>query len=70
MTMFIPLRNPKTRFYLKGELHSNFYKLKGAKVSAIIKGIQIFDLGKPTCIQPDWCTTGIGYFFIAEPLLL
>ena len=33
-----------------------------AIVAAITKGIQVFDLGKPTCIKPDWSTTGIYYF--------
>ena len=62
MTMFKPLLSPKTKFYWNDELDGTFYKSKEAIVAAITKGIQIFDLGKPTCIQPDWSTTGIGYF--------
>ena len=60
--MFKPLLSPKTKFYWNDKLDDTFYKSKEAIVAAITKGIQIFDLGKPTCIQPDWSTTGIGYF--------
>ena len=62
MTVFKPLLSPKTKFYWNDKLDDTFYKSKEAIVAAITKGIQIFDLGKPTCIQPDWSTTGIGYF--------
>ena len=60
--MFKPLLSPKTKFYWNDELDDTFYKSKEPIVAAITKGIKIFDLWKPTCIQPDWSTTGIGFF--------
>ena len=53
MTMFKPLLSPKTKFYWNDELDGTFYKSKEAIVAAITKGMNIFDLGKPTYLQPD-----------------
>ena len=62
ITVLKPFLSPKTKFYLNDELDDTLYKPKEAIVSAKKKEIQIFDFGKPTCIQPAWSTTGIGYF--------
>ena len=49
MTVFKRLLSPKTKIYWNVELDDRFYKSKEAKVAVITKGIQISDLGKPTC---------------------
>ena len=63
ITPFKLLPSPKTKFNFNDELNGIFYKSKEAVVAAIAKRITFFDLVKPTCLQPDWSTTSIGFFF-------
>lgn len=62
MAPFKPLLSPKTKFYWDETLNTAFQKSKHAIVEAITQGVEIFDLNRLTCLQPDWSKTGIGYF--------
>ena len=62
MTVFKPLLSLKTKFYYNVALKETFYETNKAIVLAITKGIKIFNLGKPTCIQLELSTTGVSYF--------
>ena len=62
MAPFKPLLSPKTKFYWNETLDAAFHQSKLEIVGAIEEGVEIFDLRKPTCLQPDWSKTGIGYF--------
>lgn len=62
MVPFKKLLSPKVKFYWDQELQDAFTLSKQSIVKAIQNGVEIFDFGKPTCLRPDWSTTGLGYF--------
>ena len=62
MKPFKPFLSPKTRFLWSPDLESAFNSSKQEIVSAIKHGVEIFDLGRRTCLRPDWSKLGIGYF--------
>ena len=62
MLPFKNLLSPKVKFYWNEELEDAFVKSKKSIVQAIRSGVQIYDFNKPTCLRPDWSTTGLGYF--------
>ena len=62
MHPFKPLLSPKCKFIWTHEMEEAFQKSKYAIVSAIQKGVEIFDPSRRTCLRPDWSKTGIGFF--------
>ena len=66
MAPFRPFLSPKNPFQWTAELEKSFSVSKEAIVNAIIKGVEIFDLTKKTCLRPDWSRQGIGYFLLQK----
>ena len=63
MSPFKPLLSPRTKFYWNDDLEQAFRRSKTEIIKAINnKGVEIFDLGKSTCLQTDWSQTGVGFF--------
>ena len=61
MAPFKPFLSPRVSFVWTPELESAFQKSKDIIVEAIKVGVRIFDPSRRTCLQTDWCKTGIGY---------
>ena len=64
-----PLRDflsPKQKFHWTENLNQAFYESKQMIFDAIRSGVKIFDLGKLTCIRPDWSKRGLGYFLMQK----
>ena len=62
MAPFKPLLSPKSKFTWSDELESAFQSSKEIIIEAIKKGVEIFDMQRPTCLRPDWSKTGIGFY--------
>ena len=66
MAPFKPFLSPKYKFFWTPVLDKAFNDSKEAIVEAIRKGVEIFDLTKPTCLRPDWSARGVGYFLMQQ----
>ena len=66
MALFKPFLSPKYRFFWSPVLDKAFNESKEVIVDAIRKGVEIFDLARPTCLRPDWSARGIGYFLLQK----
>ena len=68
MAPFKPFLSPKVKFNWTPELETAFTESKEAIIQAIRKGVQIFDITKPTCLRIDWSAKkkGIGYFLLQK----
>jgi hypothetical protein len=62
MRPFKRFLSPKVEFQWSDEMESAFQASKLAIVDAIRRGVEIFDLGRRTCLRPDWSKLGVGYF--------
>ena len=62
MAPFRPLLSSKAAFYWSDELQDAFEKSKEMIVEAIRQGVEIFELSRPTKLQTDYSTSGIGYY--------
>ena len=47
-------------------MNQAFIESKETIIDAIRSGVQIFDLGKLTCLRPDWSKQGLGYFLMQK----
>ena len=50
-------------------LDEAFEESKDLIIKAIRRGVEIFDISKPTCLRPDWSTRGVGYFLLQKHCL-
>jgi len=66
MAPFKPFLSPRHKFSWSTELEEAFTASKQAIVNAIRRGVEIFDMQKPTCLRPDWSQRGIGYFLLQK----
>ncbi len=66
MSPFRSLLSPKEHFKWSDELDRAFKRSRRLIVEEIRKGVQIFDLHKQTCLQPDWSKMGLGYFLMQK----
>ena len=66
LAIFRPYLSPKHPFEWTDKLDTAFNESKTAIIEAIRKGVEIFDLQKPTCLRPDWSCKGIGYFLLQQ----
>ena len=57
-----PLLSSKTKFYWNDDLQECFDRSKGEIVSAIKRGVEIFEPGRRTCLRTDYSKVGLGYF--------
>ena len=57
-----PLLKKNAKFEWTAELDSAFETSKEKIITAIKEGVEIFDMGRPTCLSTDWSKVGIGYF--------
>ena len=62
MAPFKPFLSPRCKFVWTAELEDAFQASKEAIIDAIRRGVEIFDMSRPTCLRPDWSKRGIGYF--------
>ena len=69
MALFKPFLSPKYKFFWSPVLDKAFNESKEVIVDAIRKGVEIFDLTRPTCLRPDWSIRGIGYFLLQKHCL-
>ena len=66
MTPFRRFLSPRCSFTWDKELDQAFEKSKTDIVEAIRRGVEIFDLNRPTCLRPDFSNKGIGYFLFQK----
>ena len=66
MLPFRELLKPGTAFKWDEELQPIFEESKAIIISEIMKGVQIFDPKKPTCLATDWSKTGIGFWLLQK----
>jgi hypothetical protein len=64
MAPFKPFLSPRCKFSWSTELDEAFASSKKTIIDAIRRGVEIFDITKPTCLRPDWSNRGIGYFLL------
>ena len=63
---FRHLLSSKTKFEWDENLDQAFENSKSKIIQMIEKGVQIFDINKPTCLRTDWSSKGIGYFLMQK----
>ena len=61
-----PLLRKSARFEWTAELEDAFQSSKEKIVQAIIKGVEIFDKNRVTCLPTDWSKQGIGYYLMQK----
>lgn len=66
MEHFRPFLSPKYKFFWTPVLDKAFNNSKEIIINQIIRGVEIFDLNRPTCLRPDWSAKGIGYFLLQK----
>lgn len=66
MAPFRQFLSPKNHFEWSAELENAFEQSKESIIAAIVKGVEIFDLTRKTCMRPDWSKQGIGYFLLQK----
>ena len=66
MELFRPFLSPKYKFFWSDVLNKAFEESKRHIVDAILEGVEIFDVTKPTCLRPDWSKKGIGYWLLQK----
>ena len=66
MTLFRPFLSPNYKFFWSNVLDKAFEESKELIIQSIRKGVEIFDMSKPTCLRPDWSKRGIGYFLLQK----
>ena len=66
MELFRPFLSPKYKFFWSDVLNKAFEESKKHIVDAILEGVEIFDVTKPTCLRPDWSKKGIGYWLLQK----
>ena len=66
MEPFRDFLSPKHKFMWTENLNQSFIESKKLIIDAIRSDVQIFDLGKLTCLRPDWSKQGLGYFLMQK----
>ena len=66
MAPFRDFLSPKCKFIWTEKLNQLFNESKEIITDAIRSGVQIFYLGKLTCLRPGWSKQGLGYFFMQK----
>ena len=61
-----PFLSPKQKFEWFDKLNKVFANSKTAIVSAIQRGVEIFDPARQTCLRPIWSNLCIGYFLLQK----
>ena len=66
LKLFRPFLSPKYKFFWTPVLNKAFEESKEVIINAICRGVEMYDINKPTCLQPDWSKEGIGYFLLQK----
>ena len=66
MQPFRGLIKPNIKFYWDDTLDKLFKSSKASIISKVKEGVQSFNVNKRTCLQTDWCKTGIGYLLLQK----
>ena len=66
LKLFRPFLSPKYKFFWTPVLNRAFEESKEVIIKAICKGVEIFDVKRPTCLCPDWSKEGIGYLLLQK----
>jgi len=62
MEPFKHLLSPKVKFHWTEELDLAFQKSKHDVVDSLLRGVEIYDPKRYTCLRPDWSKVGIDFF--------
>ena len=66
MEPFRELVKHNSNFHWDANLDQIFSNSKDTLIAKIAEGIRTFDTSRPTCLQPDWCKTGLGYLLLQK----
>ena len=66
MEPFRHLLRPDTPFLWSPILQDRFEKAKDMIVKEVTKGVQHFEVGRPTCLATDWSKLGLGFFLLQK----
>ena len=66
LKLFKPFLSPKYQFFWSPILNEAFEESKRFIIDAILKGVEIFEMTRPTCLRPDWSKEGMGYFLLQK----
>ena len=66
MEPFRKFLKPNTPFVWNDELEEIFSESKHVIIQEIEKGVQIYDMSKPSCLATDWSKTGIGFWLFQK----
>ena len=66
MEPFRELVKSNNTFHWDNILDKLFEDTKSLIISKVEEGIQAFDVNRQTCLQPDWCQSGIGYLLLQK----
>ena len=64
MEAFRHLLKPGSQFLWSPELQKGFDMAKEEIVKAVENGVKHFEIDRYTCLAPDWCTAGLGFFLL------
>ena len=66
MAPFRELIKPNQTFFWDDNLQNIFQSSKDEIIKMVKEGVQAFDVNKTTCIQTDWCKSGVGYLLLQK----
>lgn len=66
MEPFRELVKANRTFLWDKTLEKIFQESKSMLISKVMEGIGTFDTSRQTCLQPDWCQTGLGYLLLQK----
>ena len=66
MQPFRDLVKNHSQFYWDTNLDKIFQNSRSILINQVTKGIQTFDVNKPTCVQTDWSKRGLGYLLLQK----
>ena len=66
MELFRAVHKPAQIFQWDEHLEEAFVMSKKEIVKAVEEGVRIFDMNRTTCLAPDWCKSGVGFFLLQK----
>ena len=66
MAPFRDLLQKNRKFYWDSTLDTIFLKSKDDIIQRIEEGVQMYEIGRPTCLATDWSKAGIGFFLLQK----
>lgn len=66
MAPFRELLRPSSTFYWDDKLQALFEEARLEIVKKVEKGVKMFEMGRVTCVAPDWSKEGVGFFLFQK----